>query len=73
MTTPTEILEAIKELSLDNEVLGLRANNSYFGCDIVTVGRGMVARRSTSHLLYSYLSIVGTSRVQCRIANLKRE
>jgi hypothetical protein len=38
MTTATEILEAIKELSIENEVLGLRANNDYFGCDLVTVG-----------------------------------
>ena len=38
MTTATEILESIKQLSIDNEVLGLRANNDYFGCDLVTVG-----------------------------------
>jgi hypothetical protein len=38
MITATEILEAIKELALENEVLGLRAHSNHFGCNIVTVG-----------------------------------
>lgn len=38
MTTATEILEAIKQLLSGTEILGLRANNDQFGCDLVSVG-----------------------------------